>query len=40
MRVVAGIVLIVDVIALYFMTGFGVILNQEMIANILNTDGG
>jgi glucan phosphoethanolaminetransferase (alkaline phosphatase superfamily) len=22
------------------MTGFGVILNQEMIANILNTDGG
>lgn len=40
MRVVAGIILIVDVIALYFMTGFGVILNQEMIANILNTDGG
>jgi glucan phosphoethanolaminetransferase (alkaline phosphatase superfamily) len=28
------------VIVLYFMTGFGVILNQEMIANILNTDGG
>ena len=27
-------------IVLYFMTGFGVILNQEMIANILNTDGG
>ena len=40
MRVVAGLVLIVDVVALYFMTGFGVIMNQEMIANILNTDGG
>lgn len=40
MRVVAALVLIVDVVALYFMTGFGVIMNQEMIANILNTDGG
>ena len=40
MRVVAGLVLIVDVVALYFMTGFGVIMNQEMIANVLNTDGG
>ena len=40
MRIVAGLVLIVDVVALYFMTGFGVIMNQEMLANILNTDGG
>ena len=40
MRIVAGLVLVVDVVALYFMTGFGVIMNQEMIANILNTDGG
>jgi len=40
MRIVAGLVLIVDVVALYFMTGFGVIMNQEMIANIINTDSG
>ena len=40
MRVVAGVILIVDVTTLYFMTGFGVILNQEMNANILKTDGG
>ena len=39
MRIVAGIILIVDLVALYFMTRFGVIMNQEMIANILNTDG-
>ena len=40
MRVVAALVLIVDVVALYFMTGFGIIMNQKMIANIQNTDGG
>lgn len=40
MRIVAGALLIADVVALYFMVAFGILLNQEMIANILNTDSG
>lgn len=40
MRVVAGIILIVDVVALYFMLNYGILLNQEMIANILHTSTG
>lgn len=40
MRVVAGVLMIVDVVAFYFMNAFGILLNQEMIANILNTDTG
>jgi lipid A ethanolaminephosphotransferase len=40
MRAVAGVLMIVDVVAFYFMNAFGILLNQEMIANILNTDTG